>query len=259
MKGILYIFFFLVGASIGSFLNVVIYRLPRKKPFFAFGERSYCPYCKKTLKVADLVPIFSFLFLRGKCRHCKKHISWQYIIIESIVGLIFAASFWAFGASLEFVYAIVLFSFAVPIIVIDARHKVIPDALSIPLIVVTAVIGFLTLSWQSVLIGGALGGTFFFLQWFLSKGRWVGSGDIRIGFVMGLLLGWEMFLASIVVSYLLGTVVSLVLLATRKKKLSSTVAFGPFLLIGMLIIYFWGQPLIDWYFTTYWFFDTSYI
>ncbi|MFA5030693.1 MAG: prepilin peptidase, partial [Patescibacteria group bacterium] len=136
MQATLIIVFALLGTSIGSFLNVVIYRLPRRKPFWRFGQRSYCPNCKTTLEPKDLVPILSFVILRGKCRHCKKHISWQYIIVESVTALAFAVCAGVFGLSLELLYALVLISFAIPLCVIDARHKVIPDALSIPFIVV---------------------------------------------------------------------------------------------------------------------------
>jgi len=259
MQATLIIVFALLGTSIGSFLNVVIYRLPRRKPFWRWGERSYCPNCKKTLQPKDLIPILSFVILRGKCRHCKKHISWQYIIVEVLTAAAFGVSASVFGLSLELLYALVLLSFAIPLFVIDGRHKVIPDALSIPFIVVALVIGLLSgLEWYSPFAGAAIGAGFFALQWFLSKGKWVGSGDIRVGAAMGALLGWKYVFAALVVSYLLGTVYSIFLMIVQKKKLGSTIAFGPFLVLGMLIVYFWGPEIVDWYFNAYWLIDKGY-
>ena len=259
MQATLIIVFALLGTSIGSFLNVVIYRLPRRKPFWRWGERSYCPNCKKTLEPRDLVPILSFVVLRGKCRHCKKRISWQYILVESLTAVLFGVSAGVFGLSLELLYALVIISFAIPLVIIDARHKVIPDALSIPFIVVCLVIGELSgLAWYEPLAGAAIGAAFFWLQWFLSKGRWVGSGDIRVGAAMGALLGWKYIFAALIVSYLLGTLYSVVVLLAKKKKLGSTIAFGPFLVVGLLIVYFWGHDIVNWYFNAYWLFDKGY-
>lgn len=259
MQATLIIVFALLGTSIGSFLNVVIYRLPRRKPFWRWGERSYCPNCKKTLQPKDLIPILSFVILRGKCRHCKKHISWQYIIVEVFTAVAFGVSASVFGLSLELLYALVLLSLAIPLFVIDGRHKVIPDALSIPFIVLALAIGlFSGLEWYSPFLGAAIGASFFALQWFVSKGKWIGSGDIRVGAAMGALLGWKYVFAALVVSYLLGTVYSIVLMIVQKKKLGSTIAFGPFLVLGMLIVYFWGAQIVDWYFNAYWLIDKGY-
>jgi len=259
MQAILIIIFALLGASIGSFLNVVIYRLPRHKPFMRFGERSYCPNCKKKLETRDLIPILSFVVLRGKCRHCKKHISWQYILVETLTAVLFGISAGVFGLSWHLLFALVLIGFAIPIIIIDARHKVIPDALSVPLIIVAFVIGELSgLAWYEPLVGAGVGIAFFGAQWLLSKGKWVGSGDIRIGAAMGALLGWKYVFAALIVSYLLGTIYSLIVLIAKKKKLGSTIAFGPFLVLGMLVIYFWGPDIVNWYFNTYWLIDSGY-
>ena len=254
MQALEIVIMFIFGASIGSFLNVVIYRLPRKLPFLRFGERSHCPFCKKTLEPKDLIPIVSFLFLGGKCRHCKKHISAQYILIESITGLFFVAIFLYSGWTWQLLAQFAVVSFAIPLIVIDARHKIVPDVLSLPFIVVALVVGLLLHphDWISILLGGVIGAGFFFAQWFVSKGRWIGSGDIRLGAAMGFLLGWEHLLLALTLAYLSGTVVAIIALLFRLTKLKSTIAFGPYLLVATIVAFFFAQPIIDWYLDLIW-------
>lgn len=252
MNALVTVLFFVLGLSIGSFLNVVIYRLPKRVPFLRFGERSRCPFCKHELESRDLIPVVSFLLLHGKCRHCKKHISWQYMLIELITALSFAGLFVAYDISLQLLVGIVAITYAIPLIVIDARHKIVPDALSIPFIASAAILGFLTLHpWYDVLIGGGIGLTFFLLQWIVSKGRWIGSGDIRLGLGMGLLLGWKLLLVAFALAYFSGTLFALVMLLMKKKKLSATIPFGPYLLLSMLVALFFGTGLLEWYLSIY--------
>jgi prepilin signal peptidase PulO-like enzyme (type II secretory pathway) len=252
MQGFITIVWFALGACVGSFINVIIYRLPRHISFVRWGERSICPFCKKQLIAKDLIPIVSFLLLHGKCRHCKRHISWQYILVEMLFGFAFAFSFFSFGWSYDFVAALAIIFFVVPLVIIDARHKVVPDALSIPFIVVAAILSFLSGSaWYVPLVGAGIGGGFFLLQWFLSRGKWIGSGDIRIGFAMGFLLGWQLLLVALALAYFTGTLVAIIALATRKKKLQSMIAFGPYLLLAMVVAFFWGAKIIDWYLSIY--------
>ena len=252
MNGLLLVVFFILGLSIGSFLNVVIYRLPRRIPFFRLGERSRCPFCKKELETRDLIPVVSFIFLHGKCRHCKKHISWQYLIVELVTALAFTALFFSYGFTLPLLVGCVAVSFAIPIIVIDARHKIVPDALSIPFIGSSLILGLLTIHpWYGVFIGGAIGFLFFLLQWVVSKGKWIGSGDIRLGLGMGLLLGWEFLLVALALAYFSGTLFAIILLARKKKKLKATIPFGPYLLMAMLVALFFGARIIEWYLAIY--------
>ncbi len=244
--------FFLFGATIGSFLNVVILRLPKRMKFFSFGARSKCPVCKRKLEPRDLIPIVSFLALHGRCRHCKKHISRQYIIVETLTAIAFAGLYLAYGLQWQLLFAIAVLSFTIPLFVIDARHKIIPDSLSIPFIVVCLIVGLLShVLWYEILIGGAVGTLFFLLQWLISRGKWIGSGDIRLGAAMGFLLGWKYLLVALALAYFSGTIVGITALLLKHKKLKSTIAFGPYLLAGMLVAFFWGAQILHWYLAIY--------
>lgn len=252
MQAFFVVIFFLLGAVIGSFLNVVVYRLPKRIKFLTFGSRSKCPMCKRKLEERDLIPIVSYLILRGRCRHCKKKISRQYIVIEAVTAILFAGLFMVYGLDIMLLYALVMVSFTIPLFVIDAKHKIIPDAVSLPFIAASLIIGFLVVpTWYEVLIGGAVGTLFFLLQWVASRGRWIGSGDIRLGAAMGLLLGWKQLLVALAIAYFSGTLVGLTALLSRHKKLKSTIAFGPYLLAGTLIAYFWGAQILEWYLDIY--------
>lgn len=261
---------FVIGITIGSFLSVVVYRMQKKAGGIVSG-RSYCPNCKAKLKWHHLIPVLSWIMLRGRCADCGKRISSHYIVMELMTGLLFLGAFlnWNFleptistvnaeiigyvvnwGVLQEFLFYIVEFSFLIAIFFYDMIHKEIPDQLSIPAIIIAFVGGLMigTPTWTAMLIGAAGVGGFFLAQFILSKGRWVGGGDIRLGILMGLLLGWKLGIVALAISYLLGGLLSVFLLTKGVVNRKTEIAFGPFLITGLFASIFFGQEIIAWYF-----------
>jgi len=256
---------FIFGTIIGSFLSVVLYRTKHKKKGIMLS-RSMCPGCKKKLKWNYLIPIFSWLFLKGKCGYCGKKISSHYLMLELITGILFMSAFlyWPFIAAKtgylvidwqilqEFIYYLIITIFLELIFFYDLFHKIIPDRFSLPAVVI-AIAGGLTLglvSPLSMLIGGISLGLFFALQFIISKGAWVGGGDIRLGLLAGVLLGWQLGILSLVIAYVLGASFSIVLLAQKKASRKTEIAFGPFIVAGIFITIFWGTEILNWYLNT---------
>ncbi|MBI2634354.1 prepilin peptidase [Candidatus Peregrinibacteria bacterium] len=255
---------FIFGSIIGSFLSVVTYRLDKEDRGMVFG-RSICPNCKQKIKWRHLVPIFSWLFLRGKCANCGKNISFHYLALEVITGIIFAVIFlrWNFIDTIpinginweifqQFFFYIIEFSFLVAIFFYDFLHKEIPDKLSLPAIVIAFAGGWIFNSptIMNMLIGGGSIAAFFLLQFLLSKGAWIGGGDIRLGALIGILLGWELGLLATVIAYFSGAIISIPLLLQKKLTRKSTIPFGPFLIFGATISLFFGTKILEWYFST---------
>ncbi len=240
------ILIFIVGISIGSFLNAVIWRLHTKEGFLK--GRSYCPKCKAHIRAKDLVPLLSFILLRGKCRDCQKNISWQYPIIELLTGLAFLILFFKFSLSdIFFIYCIYV-SFLMIVFVFDLKHYMILDRVMLPAAVVAFIGGlFLNIGLTSLIIGAIIGGGFFLLQFSLSRGKWIGGGDIRLGAVMGLMLGWDKLLAALFLSYLIGSVTGIFLIGSGRKKWQSRLPFGVFLTSATFVIFIWGDEVIRWY------------
>lgn len=237
---------FILGTALGSFCNVVIYRL------HAGGSpvrgRSYCPHCKHTLAPADLVPVLSFLLLRGKCRYCGGAISAQYPLVEIAMGIATALMVFRFGITAASAAGIVLAGMLLIIFVYDLKHQLILDRVSIPAMVVGIAASIaLHRPFLSILVGGILGAAFFLVQYLLSKGRWIGGGDIRLGAVLGLALGWPLVAVAMVIAYLSGAAVAVVLIISRKRTLKSMVPFGTFLSAAGVVTYLWGDAILAWY------------
>ena len=226
---------FLFGLAVGSFLNCVIYRLEKNKSFLK--GRSFCPNCRHKLSWQDLIPIFSFLFLKGKCRYCQKNISFQYPVVELATGILFVLCF-LFHAPY---YLFIIIPFLVVIFVYDLKHCLIPDKVIYPAILIALIFNFT--NWLSALSAAA----FFLTIVLISRGRWMGIGDISLGFLMGLLLGFPNILLSLFLAFAIGAIIGLGLIAAGKKSLKSEVPFGPFLIAATLIAIFWGEKIINWY------------
>jgi prepilin signal peptidase PulO-like enzyme (type II secretory pathway) len=232
-----------LGLAIGSFLNVVIHRLRSGET--GWRSRSKCPRCGAILRPIDLIPLLSFVMLRGRCRGCKKPISWQYPLVEASVATLFLADFLVRGGSealmdgsaLIIVRDLVFISSLTVVFVIDLLDMVVFDAVTLPMIPVAA--GFnlaLGHDWRNLAWAAAIGGGFFLLQYVVSKGRWIGGGDIRIGAMMGAMLGFPGILAALLVAYVIGAVTALVLLALKKTTWSSQLAFGTFLSVATVLV-----------------------
>ncbi len=245
--GILPLFFFVIGTCIGSFVNVCIFRLPRKESIVF--PASHCMSCGTKLKATDNIPLLSFLFLGRRCRYCKSPIAWQYPMVEFITGLLFALSIFHFGWSWYTLIACILIPACMVVSVIDLKIQIIPNEISLPGIVLGLLINILPaspLGFLSALYGMLLGGGFFYLVALLSKGG-MGGGDIKLIAMFGAFLGWKNCLVAIFFGVLLGSVVGIVLMLLRKKGRKDPIPFGPFLCLGTLIALFFGNQIIYWY------------
>ncbi len=233
------------GFCIGSFLNCVIYRLEKKKSFTR--GRSFCPKCKHTLVWYDLIPIFSFLILQGKCRYCRKEISWQYPVTEITTGFLFLLIFNFVGLNFNLIYFLIIACLLELIFIYDLKHYIIPDKLVFSAIGIALIYNIFTGSLLNSVIAVVVSAGFFFCIWAISRGRWLGFGDVKLAFLMGIFLGFPNILTALFFAFLIGSIVGLILIALKKKKMKSEVPFGPFLVLGTFVGLFWGEKIIHWY------------
>ena len=239
---------FILGLCIGSFLNCVIYRLEQEK---SLKGRSFCPRCKHQLSWQDLFPIFSYLFLRGKCRYCKDKISIHYPIVELATALLFLTIFNYFQTA-NFVMLVFLFYIASALVIIfvyDVKHLEIPDKVLFPAI-------FITLAYRlfvdvallpNYLLAVVIASGFFLIIFLISKGKWMGFGDVKLAALMGLLLGINNVLVALFIAFFLGAIIGIILMVFKQKGLKSEIPFGPFLITGIFLALFYGQQIINWY------------
>src|SRR4030042_1428010 len=299
---IISILIFLLGLSTGSFLNAVIWRLEKGESVIFAGvrpplnqrgsdpralARSYCPYCKTTLRWHDLIPVLSFLFLRGKCRYCGKQISIQYPVVEVSTALLFVAivNFQFPISNFQSVFQFSILNWAtlcymlyvtcsiIVIFVYDLKHYIIPDKILFPAIAVSIMYHGLSIMYGQnytpyIILnalynyaGSALVASGFFLILVLvSRGKWLGLGDVKLAFLMGLILGWPNILVALFLAFMSGAVVGvgliLISIASRgttsafgggrtpaSYTLKSQIPFGPFLILGTFAALFWGQKI----------------
>ena len=246
----LYLFIFLFGLSVGSFLNCVIYRLEISGSFLK--GRSFCPHCKHALSWQDLIPVLSFVLLRGCCRYCNKKISLQYPLVELATALMFISVLWYFGPVFELFFLLLIISCLIVIFVYDLKHYIIPDSMVFSAIIAAFLYQIYShqLSWDSLYFPllSAVGASGFFLAIVLfSQGKWMGLGDVKLAFFMGLMLSWPNILLALFSSFLIGAIIGLGLIFNKRKTMKSEVPFGPFLISGTFIAFFWGEPIIEWY------------
>ncbi len=236
-----------LGLVVGSFLNAVIYRLKVEVSFLK--GRSYCPFCKHNLRAVDLVPLLSFIALRGRCRYCTKKISWQYPLVELGTMVAFLLLYWHFGLTNDFFVYLVYSCILMVVFVYDLRYYLILDRVSLPAIALAAILSIfvLQISVLHVLIGAVLGGGFFLLQFLVSRGRWIGGGDIRLGVVMGAMLGYPNVLVALFIAYILGSVIGVFLILSGRKKWQSRVPFGTFLSVATFLAFLFADTIIQFY------------
>ena len=239
-----YIFIFILGTVIGSFLNVVILRLKNKKS--VFKKPSHCPFCKKKLKWHELIPIISFVLQKGRCRKCKKKISWQYPLVEFFTGLVFVLIGIYSSGFINIAFLLVVSCFLIIIFVYDLKYYLVPNKIIYPVIIITFLYNFYS-AFFNKLLAGILGGLFFLIIVLISQGKWMGMGDVKIGVLMGLLLGLPQLFTALFLAFLIGGVVSIILLALKKKALKSEIPLGPFLTGATFITLLWGDILLNWY------------
>lgn len=255
---VLTIIFFVFGIIIGSFLNVVIFRYNTHR---SFGGRSGCITCQKKLSWYELVPLFSFLFLKGRCKGCKTRISVQYPIVEFITGIIFAGLFLKFqdtffidtiGFSIAYAYYAAIFSLLLVIAVYDLKHKIIPDTLALVLGILSFIglfffanFGFYP-HFPSILefASGPLIAIPLALMWLVSGGKWMGLGDAKLALSFGWLLGISLALSGLVVAFWSGAIIGLALIAFSKHHgMKSEIPFAPFLVLGLMLTFLFGLQL----------------
>ncbi|MCK5459898.1 prepilin peptidase [Candidatus Parcubacteria bacterium] len=257
----MFIYFFIFGTIIGSFLNVIIFRLRAKKQFLK--GRSCCPKCKKKIIWYDNIPIVSFLILRGRCRNCKTKISFQYPLVELSTGILFVIIFFHNYQLLfnllttDYRLLITIFrdlffvSVLIIIFVYDLKYYLILDKITFPAIIIASIFNLLLgFSLANILISAIIGGSFFLIQFLISKGRWIGGGDIRLGILMGVMLGWKMALLAIMIAYIIGAIISVILLTFKKKGLKSQIPLGTFLSAATIIVMLYGNEILEWYLET---------
>lgn len=236
----------LFGLAIGSFLNVVIVRVPEGRSLW--HPRSACPGCSAQLAWHDNIPVLSFLWLRGRCRKCGMRISWRYPIIEAVTAAALAAAYVAFGPTGDFVVAAVLLATLVVVTAIDLQHQLIPDVITLPGIIVglMANLAIGHVSWRECLIGIVVGGGLFFVIILVSPNG-MGGGDMKLGAMLGAFLGWKALLFALFTGIVLGGVVGIALLVSGLRGRKDPIPFGPFLAAGGAMALFWGERIMDWW------------
>lgn len=245
----------LSGLCVGSFLNVVIGRLPAGRSIAR--PRSSCPRCGNSIAWYDNVPVLSYLLLRARCRSCRSPISWRYPVVEILCAALFAMAYIRFGPTLQLASALVLLSMLVAISGIDLDHQIIPDLLSVPGVVVGLLMSLApgAIGWPASTLGVVVGAGVFLViiaASSLALGQaGMGGGDVKLGAMLGAFLGWKLVLFSILISVLVGGLLAGGLLATGRKGRKDPIPFGPFLALGGAICLFWGDATLAWYFAQF--------
>jgi len=246
-----------MGLAVGSFLNVCIYRIPEGGSILFPG--SHCPHCNKRIKFYDNIPVLSFILLKGKCRYCRSRISIRYPLVELLTAFLFLASYQWQGLSLGFLSTLILGSLLMIVFFVDLKHRIIPDIITLPGMVIGILFAFLSPqiriidSFLGLLIGGGVFYLLAILGELLFKKESMGGGDIKLAAMLGAFLGWQKIFLIFFLSALLGSVVGIlaIYLSSRIKK-HRTIPFGPFLALASIAALFWGEGLIGAYLRIFW-------
>jgi leader peptidase (prepilin peptidase)/N-methyltransferase len=242
----------LAGLCVGSFLNVVIARVPAGRSIS--HPASACPQCGAAIAWYDNLPVLSYLLLGARCRSCRDPISWRYPVVEIMGAVLFALAYLRFGPGFRLAAALVLVSSLIAITGIDLDHQIIPDVLSLPGVALGFIASFSpgAIGWKESASGALVGGGVFVVIIVASSlvlGQpGMGVGDVKLGAMLGAFLGWQLALLSILLSVLVGGPLAAGLMATGRKGRKDPVPFGPFLALGGVISLFWGDALLTWYF-----------
>ncbi len=244
----------LLGLMIGSFMNVCIYRLPRD--LSPVRPRSGCTSCGHVLSWYENIPIVSYLFLRGRCRGCGASISWMYPIVEAITGVMFLGCYLLYGPSLLLVARLLFASAMIVLFVIDWQHKLLPNVITLPGIVIGFLLSFVAgPGWQASLIGIAAGGGSLWaiaeIYYRLRKEEGLGMGDVKMLAMIGAFLGWRLVLVTLMLASFSGTIVGVGVLIAKKESLKYAMPFGTFLAVGAIVAAVAGDQLLTWYFGLY--------
>ncbi len=253
MEITLIIIFTLLGISIGSFLNVCIDRLPAGKSLVS--PPSHCDSCQNRLSPKDLIPVFSYLWLRGRCRHCQAHIPLRSLLVEVLSGLLFALVFWRYGLSTQFAVAAFYCCLFIVIMFIDWEHQLILNKVTYPAAAVALIISIFQPQPGLIsgvpgvvnhIIGGILGFTFFLIVALIKPGG-MGWGDVKLAGLIGLVTGLPGVLVALFIGIVIGGLVAIASLLLKIKKRKDVIPFGAFLSLGPIVFFIWGNPILDWY------------
>ena len=246
-----YLFPFIFGTIVGSFLNVCIYRLPKKQSILF--PLSYCPDCNKPIKFYDNIPILSYLFLGGKRRKCGNSISIRYPVVEFLTGLLFLALFLKFGLSVDYFIYLVFCAALLVVTFIDLDHQIIPDMITLPGIIAGLILSlFLTeITFLDSIIGLVAGGGGLFLiamgYHLFTKREGMGAGDIKLLSMIGAFLGFKAVIVTVFFGSLFGSLLGVLMMIKEKKGRRLIIPFGPFLTFGALVYLFWGEVIVQYY------------
>jgi leader peptidase (prepilin peptidase) / N-methyltransferase len=246
------IFSFLLGLSLGSFLNVCIHRIPLKQSIL--HPPSSCPHCGERIRFYDNIPLLSFLFLMGKCRHCRHPISLRYPIVESLMALLSLFLFTTYGISFQYLLLLLFAGTLVTISFIDLDHRIIPDVLSLPGVAAGWAVSLFPWSvyWLDSLIGTLAGGGSLYLVAIayerITGREGMGGGDIKLLAMIGAWMGWQALPLIVLVASLTGAVIGMVFILCAGEGYRFRIPFGPFLSLGTLLYLFFGRDLTRWYF-----------
>jgi leader peptidase (prepilin peptidase)/N-methyltransferase len=245
---------FIYGLLIGSFLNVVIYRLPKDENI-AFPPSS-CPSCQARIAWYDNIPLLSYILLRGRCRSCGNRISIQYPLVELANGLLYIRFIRHFGFNIDFIFYALMGSVLLAICLIDLKEMIIPDSLVLTILglsIIHKAINFFVYDINPNILtslGGLLiAGGFFLLIVLLTGG--MGGGDVTLIGALGFVLGLRLILLNILLSFVLGSIISLILLATKLKTKKDPIPFGPFIIVAFYVVLLYGDRLFYWYFNLF--------
>src|SRR3989338_386192 len=261
------IFIFIFGLIVGSFLNALIHRLHSGESMLE--RHSRCPHCRHALPAADLVPILSFFALRGRCRYCRKPISWQYPLVELATAVAFVLVYFdvttsALGngkfpisnfqflnylpaTTYQLIFYLVFACFLIVIFVYDLRHFLILDKVVFSASALALLYAFAQGNFLEAALGALFLSGFFGIIYLVSRGRWIGLGDVKLGIFLGLLVPFPETLALFAIAYLAGALVGMGLIAAGRKKFSDRLPFGTFLTFAAFIAMLWGKELVTWY------------
>lgn len=239
------IFIFLLGLIVGSFINVVIYRLPKGESLL--WPRSRCPHCGRQIKAWDNIPLVSFLFLRGRCRYCKEPIGWRYPVVELLTGLIFALCYYQFDWQPFLLIALYFAAVLLMVSFIDLEHQIIPNKIVFPAMIAGAVLkfGIQPTSFLASVLGFVMAGGFLLVVGLLRKDA-MGGGDVKLAALMGLILDSKVIIA-LFVAFIVGAAAGILLILLKIKGRKELIPFGPFLALGGLVTLFWSQELLNVY------------
>jgi len=237
------IFFIILGLIVGSFLNCTALRLIKNEQFIS--GKSKCPLCGHDLGILDLIPVFSFILLKGKCRYCKKRISVQYVLVEILTGILFLLTYLYLNNIIFWLFIISIFTI---IFIVDLKTFIIPDKILIPTILISL---FYVILFQGDIVNRLIGAGIWFLFFLainvFSKGKWMGFGDVKLAILLGFLVSWPNILVAMFLSFFLGAIIGVGLILIKNKGMKTEVPFAPFLITGTIIAVFLGDVLINWY------------